>query len=387
MVNSLLHIADWLLFLYTGVSVAYLAIFSFASLFYRKKKHIHKKEKVAYKFAVIVPAYKEDAVIIDAVRSIIKQDYPRDRFNVTVVADGMKDETLESLHKFETKILNVDYPLPTKAKALNFALNNLEDEFDFVIILDADNICPSDYLSRINEYLSPSTTVLQTHRTAKKINTPYAMLDAVSEEMNNSIFRKGHTALGMSAALIGSGMVFRFDWFKENMPKVTSIGEDKELEFLLLQQQILIDYSDTIYVLDEKIDRPKSFYNQRRRWLAAQFSQLRENFPDLLTALQKRNINLADKIFQQMLLPRLLLLGLTFILAILFSFAEWNIAYKWWILLTILIITLIIAIPKRLKNKALLKSLFRLPLLFILMFLNLFRLKGASKKFIHTEHK
>jgi len=33
-----------------------------------------------------------------------------------------------------------------------------------------------------------------------------ALLDGISEEINNNIFRKGHQTLGLSSALIGSGM-------------------------------------------------------------------------------------------------------------------------------------------------------------------------------------
>ena len=45
-------------------------------------------------------------------------------------------------------------------------------------------------------------------------DTNTAVLDAVSEEINNSIFRKGHTRLGFSSGLSGSGMAFEYDLFK-----------------------------------------------------------------------------------------------------------------------------------------------------------------------------
>ncbi len=43
-------------------------------------------------------------------------------------------------------------------------------------------------------------------------------------------------------------------------------------------------------------------------------------------------------------------------------------------------------IPGDLDNKALEKAIKKVPVLFILMFINLFRLRGAHKKFIHTSH-
>jgi len=45
-----------------------------------------------------------------------------------------------------------------------------------------------------------------------------------------------------------------------------------------------------------------------------------------------------------------------------------------------------LAIPLRLYNWDLIKSIFLLPKVFIKMFNVLFKLKGANKSFIHTPH-
>ncbi|MFQ8804838.1 MAG: glycosyltransferase family 2 protein [Alistipes indistinctus] len=119
------------------------------------------------------------------------------------------------------------------------------------------------------------------HRRAKNLHTDTALLDAVSEEINNSIFRKGHVALGVSSALIGSGMAFDYNWFCNNITQVSSAGEDKELEVLLLKQGIFIEYLDDVEVLDEKTAGSRAFYNQRRRWLAAQWYSLKAAVRDL----------------------------------------------------------------------------------------------------------
>ena len=44
------------------------------------------------------------------------------------------------------------------------------------------------------------------------------------------------------------------------------------------------------------------------------------------------------------------------------------------------------AIPDYLVNRQLKKAILKTPLLAIMMFFNLFRMKGVNKKFIHTEH-
>ena len=87
-----------------------------------------------------------------------------------------------------------------------------------------------------------------------------------------------------------------------------------------------------------------------------------------------------------MSIPRILLVGITFIIAFGLSIIQWNISIKWWVIFWVLVFSLLISIPKELFNKKLLVALFELPYSFLLMCLNLFRLKGANKKFIHTKH-
>lgn len=214
-----------------------------------------------------------------------------------------------------------------------------------------------------------------------------AYLDAVSEEINNSIFRQGHVNLGFSAALIGSGMAFDYELLKKELAEINAIGGfDRALELTLFKKGKCIGYLPDVYVLDEKIQNQKDFANQRRRWLSAQTHYLMMFIGDIPHALINRNWDFCDKMFQQMSIPRLLLLGGIFISASIISCLSWLIALKWWLLLCVLSITLAIAIPRKLYTAQLFIAIVKLPEVFFCMFLNLFKLRGANKKFIHTAH-
>lgn len=132
------------------------------------------------------------------------------------------------------------------------------------MIIDADNIINSSYLSEVNNaFADPKVQVVQTHRVAKNLNTDMAYLDAISEEINNSIFRLGHVNLGMSAALIGSGMAFEYSLFYKAMMSNTSVGGfDRVLEMKLLYHRIFFHYLPDTYVLDEKYRRLRIFINR-----------------------------------------------------------------------------------------------------------------------------
>ena len=42
------------------------------------------------RFAILIPAYREDAVIHECVHSCLEQDYPADCFDTVVISDRMQ---------------------------------------------------------------------------------------------------------------------------------------------------------------------------------------------------------------------------------------------------------------------------------------------------------
>lgn len=378
------HIADFILFTLAALSTAYLWVFTLAARF--GCPYLYFPERRFYRFAVIFPAYKEDKVIIEAVRSFLQQEYPKKFYDVIVVSDHMLPETNAALSQLPIRLLEATYENSSKAKALSLAMEATSEEpYDMVVIMDADNTASPDFLREVNKAYCQGMRAIQVHRTAKNLNTDIAVLDAASEEINNSIFRSGHVAWGFSCALIGSGMAFDAAWFRQNVTRLHTAGEDKELEALLLKQGIRIGYLEHVYVKDEKTQKKETMRNQRKRWLAAQFGSLFHALPDLLPALLKGNFDYADKIIQWMLPPRIVLLaGIAFFS--LLTFAIQPVAsIKWWGLLAVLIITLLLAIPRKMMNRRLLKAAMQIPWMALMMAGNLFRLRGANRNFIHTE--
>ena len=214
---------------------------------------------------------------------------------------------------------------------------------DAVVIMDADNVTTPNFLAEINRAFESGLHAVQAHRTGKNMNTDIAVLDAISEEINNGFFRSGHNAIGLSAGLAGSGMAFDVHWFRRNVGHLQTSGEDKELEALLLKQRIHIEYLEQLPVYDEKTQKKEGIKNQRKRWIAAQYGALRASLPDFPKALIQGNIDYCDKILQWMLPPRLIQLAGVFGFTLLFTAIgllmslqsggyEWYTAIKWWIL-------------------------------------------------------
>ncbi|MFR1234948.1 MAG: glycosyltransferase family 2 protein [Barnesiella sp.] len=342
-----------------------------------------------YKFAVLFPAYMEDKVIVNSVKDFFLQKYPRENYDVFVISAEMKDETNKALEALSATVITVDETCHTKIRALQKATDYIAEnkpEYDMVVVLDADNLVDPDFLEHLNNAFYSGCSAVQTHRVAKNMNTSVAVLDAVSEEMNNSIFRKGHTKLGFSAGLIGSGMAFEYDIFRKIIYNADSVGEDKQLEVLLLKQNIYIEYLADIHTYDEKVKKSSQFYEQRKRWLFSQVHNLFLGARALPKALFNGNWDYCNKLFQWIMPPRVMLFGSILIIACLLLPFSFYMSIKWFILFGVLCVTFALAIPDYLVNKRLLKALFYVPVLFMLMFFNHFRIFRSHKTFVHTPH-
>ena len=394
-IKLFIHIIEFLLVIYFGFAAFYIFVFSFIGIFPGRKKT--GSARTRRKFAVLIPGYKEDAVIVEVARDALNQNYPKDRFEVVIIADSFKPETIDLLKKLPVTLVEVSFEKSTKSKALNKAMETLGDNYDVALILDADNMMKPDFIERINLAFDNGFHVVQGHRIAKNTNIAFVVLDVVSEEINNYIFRKGYRNLGFSSALIGSGMAFEYDFFKEIMAYVKAVGGfDKELELKLLRNGNKIEYLHHAIVLDEKVQKSDVFATQRKRWLSAQFIYFRRYFFSGLKELfLKGNIDFFDKVYQMISPPRVLLLGLVTILTLFYGMANLSpalndflaIGFNEWLNIFILVlVAFALAVPRSFYNFKTLGAVLQLPKAFFLMFISLFKLKGANKKFIHTAH-
>lgn len=388
MIWTVIHIIEISLWCIIACSVAYVVFFAIISLFYDKEDRIANhaaalKNKMT-NFLILYPAYKEDHVIINAVEQFLLQEYPTSHYTVAVISDHMQPETNEILRKMPITLLTPTFEKSSKAKAMQYAINEIQGEFDNVVILDADNVVRPDFLSQL-DVLCTIYDAIQCHRCAKNANNDVAVLDGASEEINNTIFRKAHNRLGLSSALIGSGMCFKYELFKENVFQLSTAGEDREMEALLLRQEIFIKYAPEIHVFDEKVSSQDNFQRQRMRWMTAQIQSLFSNLPKIPNAIIHGNINFIDKTIQQALIPRSILIVLLAGISILMTIVvpEW--CEKWWILFGLLAVALFIALPSQLRFRSFAK-VFAIPGLVLRMLKNVLHMDRKNTDFIHTEH-
>lgn len=380
----------YFLFFYFAITVFYLFSLSVAGRLFARRVTRETPAPASVdtlRMAILVPAYKEDGIIVSTARSHLGLDYPGELYDVYILADSFQEGTLEQLGALPVEVLVMKWEKSTKIKSLNSALSRIQKEYDVVVISDADNVLARDFLKKMAASFAGGERVVQGRRVAKNMDTPYALLDACSEAINNHIFRKGPNALGMSAPLIGSGMAFDATIIRELLAGIDSVVEDKVLQLRIVQRGLFIRYREDALVFDEKVDSSYGLKQQRKRWISGQFVNLGESFFPALRQLFKGNISYFNfGVMNNLILPRAFLL----VLLPAFAVVGWFVAPCWGIATTVLLaaylFSLMIAIPRALLTRDLLVALLKLPKAIFVMAGALLQMKKSHKTFIHTVH-
>ncbi len=363
---NIIYFIDLVLFIMVAATVLYLAVFAIASLFTHHTE-IPKARK-QNRFVILIPAYKNGTGAEHTVHAALGQTYPQRLFDITVISDHLDEISNFHLAQQPITLLTPNFQKSSRAKSLQLAINNLPQFkiYDIVVILNAGNIVEPEFLEKMNEaYESAGTKAIQAHRLSQNRDTAPARLSATFEEINNSIFRRGHITMGLSAASAGSAMAFDFNWFKETIKNVETLFDDKDLEIRLLRQHIFIDYFDDIYVYEEKTRKAEDFNRQRRRWIASQFMNVIRNIKYLPGAIISKHYDLIDKILQWMLLPRLIMMAIIILMGAILPFIYFSLAIKWWALFAFVLGVFAIATPNYLVDDKWDKTFYLVPLIFL----------------------
>ena len=123
------------------------------------KKRFPKSEKKG-RIAYLIPAHNEADVIYGTVKDALEhQNYPRELYDVYVVAHNCTDNTAELAEKAGAKVLVLNDPDPAHRMALyplKYGVQEIiaiegEEAYDMIVHLDADNRINAEFSSLMND--------------------------------------------------------------------------------------------------------------------------------------------------------------------------------------------------------------------------------------------
>ena len=248
---------------------AYQIIVSFCSLIKLKDKKLIVEKN--HKFMAIVPAHNEEAVIKNLVDSLVAQEYPKELYDIYVIADNCTDRTAEIAKAAGAIVLKrFDEAHKTKGHALNWFLKQKIEEnadYDAFCVFDADNIVDKNFLKNMNKKLCQGEEVVQGYRDIKNPTDSWISAGyAIFYWMMHRFYHLARYNLGLSPLLNGTGFMVKFDIIKPAGWQTVTLTEDIEFSLINIAQGRKLGWAVDAIVYDEQPTTFKQSWSQRSRW-------------------------------------------------------------------------------------------------------------------------
>lgn len=271
-------------------------------------------------FAIVVAAHNEEQVIGQLIENLFVLNYPRELYDIYVVADNCIDRTAAICRKLGVTVYErVNLQERGKGYAMEWVLAKLfrnPRQYDGVVFFDADNLVHPEFLAEMNNRLCKGEKVIQGYLDSKNPHDTWiAGTFSISFWLVNHIWHLAKYNIGLSSVLGGTGMCISMDILRRFGWGATCLTEDMEFTMKALELGIPTTWAHDAIVYDEKPLTFKQAWHQRQRWAQGHFDCASRFIPRLLCeGFRSRDIRILDGVLH-LLQPYFLLLSTTFVLA------------------------------------------------------------------------
>ena len=264
-----------------------ISLFSFVKL--KDKPYIVNKK---HKFILILPAHNEEAVIGNLISSLKELDYPKDLYDIQVIADNCTDNTEKIARDMGTKVFvrtETDPNKKTKGYALQAFLKTLlsdkDMDYDAFCVFDADNIVDKNFLNVMNKHLCQGEEVVQGYRDIKNPTDSWISAGyAIFYWMMNRFYHLARYNAGLSPLINGTGFMVKFDAIRETGWNTNTLTEDIEFSLKTIIQGKKLGWAVDAICYDEQPVKFGPSWSQRSRWTMGHIQCLREYTGELAKA-------------------------------------------------------------------------------------------------------
>lgn len=269
---------------------AYQIVVSFCSLIKLKDKKMLVNKN--HKFMAIIPAHNEEMVIKNLVESLTEQDYPKELYDIYVIADNCTDRTAEIAKEAGAIVLKrFDEQNKTKGHALNWFIKQKIEEnadYDALCVFDADNIVDKNFLKNMNKKLCQGEEVVQGYRDIKNPTDSWISAGyAIFYWMMHRFYHLARYNLGLSPLLNGTGFMVKFDILKPNGWQTVTLTEDIEFSLINIAKGRKLGWAVDAIVYDEQPTTFKASWSQRSRWTVGHLQCMKEYTGKLINGIKE----------------------------------------------------------------------------------------------------
>lgn len=251
------------------ILIIYYFVLSFFGL-YRKKEQKNYGNKNS--FALVVAAHNEEIVIGKLIESLKNQNYPKEKFDIFVVADNCSDNTAEIARDKGAKVYerfnNVNKGKGFALEWLFEKIFSLEKHYDAIGIFDADNLVTKDWCKEMDSKMEEGYNVVQGYIDSKNPNDTWiSFAYSFAFWSQNRMYQLARRNLGLSNQLGGTGFAIKTSVIKKFGFGATCLAEDLELTCKLVLNNQKVGWCHDAVIYDEKPLTMKQSWVQRRRWM------------------------------------------------------------------------------------------------------------------------
>jgi cellulose synthase/poly-beta-1,6-N-acetylglucosamine synthase-like glycosyltransferase len=331
---------------YLSFAVFY-QIFLAVAYFVKADKSADPTRNHRYKYLLLVPAHNEETLIGRLLESIRNIDYDKDDFKVAVVVDNCIDSTADIASEHNARVLvRKDDSRRGKGFAIAWALRQINlDEFDAIVVIDADNIVDSLFFHGLNKIVAKGSNAIQCYNAlANPDETAFTRIIHLSRTINNSLYHEAKYMLGLSSWLMGNGMCLTTKLLKQHGWTTTTMAEDLEYYAKLIKGNEIISFAAGSKLYHQESRGIRQATDQRLRWSSGKLQIARKHGCDILRqGLRERNLKKMDAALP-LILPNLSLMANLIVIALLMALAM-NLFYSntvivGWLLFLLLLETL-----------------------------------------------
>jgi 1,2-diacylglycerol 3-beta-glucosyltransferase len=230
------------------------------------------------RFAIVVPAHNEELLIARLCESFLKVDYPRELRDVFVIVDNSEDRTAAICAAYPVNVLErTDKSALGKGFALSWGLARTPmDQYQAVLILDADSVVDSQILVELNRLTQRGEQAIQCYNgVGNRSESWFTQILFVSRTVGNLLYHSSKHKLGLSSYLMGNGICFSTTLLRNKGWTAFTIGEDWEYYAQLIQDHIRIGFAAEARLFHQESKSLNQATSQRLRWSRGRFSVAR----------------------------------------------------------------------------------------------------------------
>jgi 1,2-diacylglycerol 3-beta-glucosyltransferase len=266
-----------------------------------RREPVEQPGRARSRLTIIVPAHNEEQLVGRCVASLLRQSYPRELYRVVVVADNCYDGTASIASAAGADVMVRDEPdAPGKGRALRWAADQVlfgRDAPDALVIVDADSVADSNLLSVIESEFRRDHPVVQADYTVliDDSSSRRNQLVAAGFLLFHRVRFSGRARLGMSANLVGNGMLFGRAVLMAHPWSAFTGVEDLEYSISLRLAGVSITFAPDAFVSGPGPATSVGEVRQRLRWEGGRFHVVRTRLGEIVrAAVRQRDLRLLD---------------------------------------------------------------------------------------------